>query len=63
MHNDKIRYINLLEILQKMYKLKFRIISHEVGILLSTKRRFQKFMLGKLVDFSIRWVDGVPLVH
>ena len=27
------------------------------------KGRFQKFMLGKLVDFSIKWVDGVPLVH
>ena len=24
------------------------------------KRRFQKFMLGKLEDFSIKWVDGVP---
>ena len=55
MHDDKIRYINLLEILQKMYKLKFRIISHEVGILLSTKRRFLKFMLGKLVDL-VGWM-------
>ena len=27
------------------------------------KGRFQKFMLGKLEDFSIKWVDGVPLVH
>ena len=27
------------------------------------KGRFQKFLLGKLVDFSIEWVDGVPLVH
>ena len=55
MHDDKIRYINLLEILQKMYNLKFRIISHEVGILLSTKRRFLKFMLGKLVDL-VGWM-------
>ena len=27
------------------------------------KGRFQKFMLGKLEDFSLKWVDGVPLVH
>ena len=27
------------------------------------KGRFQKFMLGKLVDFSIEWVGGVTLVH
>ena len=27
------------------------------------KERVQKFMLGKLVDFSIKWVGGVPLVH
>ena len=25
--------------------------------------RVQIFMLGKLVDFSVKWVDGVPLVH
>ena len=25
--------------------------------------RFQKFVLGKLVAFSLKWVDGVPLVH
>ena len=25
--------------------------------------RFKKFMLGKLVDFSVKWVDEVPLVH
>ena len=28
-----------------------------------TKGRIQKFMLGKLVDFSVRWVGGVSLVH
>ena len=27
------------------------------------KGRVQKFMLGKLVDFSIKWVGGVSLVH
>ena len=27
------------------------------------KGRVQKFMLGKLVGFSIKWVGGVPLVH
>ena len=27
------------------------------------KGGFQKFMFGKLVDFSIKWVGGVPLVH
>ena len=27
------------------------------------KGRLQKFMLGKLVEFSIKWVGGVPLVH
>ena len=27
------------------------------------KGRVQKFMLGELVDFSIKWVGGVPLVH
>ena len=27
------------------------------------KGRVQKYMLGKLVDFSIKWVNGVPLVH
>ena len=27
------------------------------------KGRVQKFMLGKLMDFSIKWVGGVPLVH
>ena len=27
------------------------------------KGRFKKFLLGKLVDFSLKWVDGVPLVH
>ena len=27
------------------------------------KGRFQKFMLGKLVDFFVKWADGVPLVH
>ena len=25
--------------------------------------RVKKFMLGKLVDFSIKWVGGVSLVH
>ena len=25
--------------------------------------RFEKFMLGKLVDFSVKWMDGVPLVQ
>ena len=29
----------------------------------AAKGRFQKFMLGKLMDFSLKWVDGVPLVH
>ena len=28
-----------------------------------SKGRVQKFMLGKLVDFSIKWVGGVSLVH
>ena len=28
-----------------------------------SKGRVQKFMLGKLVDFFIKWVGGVPLVH
>ena len=27
------------------------------------KGRVQKFMLGKFVDFSIKWVGGLPLVH
>ena len=27
------------------------------------KGRVKKIMLGKLVDFSIKWVGGVPLVH
>ena len=27
------------------------------------KGRFKKFMLGKLEDFSLKWVDGVPSVH
>ena len=27
------------------------------------KGRFKKFMLGKLEDFSLKWVDGVPLVY
>ena len=30
---------------------------------LSPKGRLQKFMLGKLVDFSIKWAGGVLLVH
>ena len=30
---------------------------------LLNKGMVQKFMLGKLVDFSIKWVGGVPLVH
>ena len=30
---------------------------------LAYKGRVQKFMLGKLVDFSIKWVGGVLLVH
>ena len=25
--------------------------------------RFKKFMLGKLVNFSLEWVDGIPLVY
>ena len=25
--------------------------------------RVQKFLLNRLVDFSIKWVGGVPLVH
>ena len=29
----------------------------------SSNGRVQKFMLGKLVDFSIKWVGGVSLVH
>ena len=29
----------------------------------SIKGRVKKHMLGKLVDFSIKWVGGVPLVH
>ena len=28
-----------------------------------TKGRLQKFMLGKLVDFSIKWMGGVSIVH
>ena len=28
-----------------------------------SKGRVKKLMLGKLVDFSIKWVGGVPLVH
>ena len=28
-----------------------------------SKGRVKKFMLGKLVDFSIKWVGGVPIVH
>ena len=27
------------------------------------KGRFQKFMPGKIVDFSVKWVDGVLLFH
>ena len=30
---------------------------------LVSEGRFQKFMLGKLVDFSVKWVGGVLLVH
>ena len=30
---------------------------------LDPKGRVQKFMLGKFVDFSIKWVGGLPLVH
>ena len=30
---------------------------------LETDGGVQKLMLGKLVDFSIKWVGGVPLVH
>ena len=29
----------------------------------STKGRFQKSMPGKLMDFPLKRVDGVPLVH
>ena len=28
-----------------------------------TKVRLKKFMFGKLVDISIKWVGGVSLVH
>ena len=27
------------------------------------KGRVQKFLLNRLVDFFIKWVGGVPLVH
>ena len=37
-------------------------VAHIRGLNIS-KEMVQKFMLGKLVDFSIRWVDGVLLVH
>ena len=36
--------------------------AHIRGLNIS-KGRVKKFMLGKLVDFSIKWVDGVLLVH
>ena len=29
----------------------------------SSKGRVQKFLINRLVDFSIKWVCGVPLVH
>ena len=33
------------------------------GVAQHTEGRVQKLILGKLVDFSIKWVDEVPLVH
>ena len=34
-----------------------------IGNFNSNYGRFQKFMLGKIVDFSLKWVNGVLLVQ
>ena len=34
-----------------------------VYIQIRHKGRVQKFLISKLVDFSIKWVGGVPLVN
>ena len=40
-----------------------RLANTDILVGVKTEGRVQKFMLGKLVDFSIKWVGGVLLVH
>ena len=47
----------------KLRKLVFDLKSGETGQRCPTEGRVEKFILGKLVDFSIKWVGGVSLVH